>query len=483
MTKQYFIKSNTEKNVIEIPFDEIFEQDIAFLNKFHLNKKRAYCNIIDVIIESNNRIMELDTNSEVIFNYLTVKFKIDNGEFKDVHEFVKFMYETIITDSLIEAINNYVEEMYQFDMDSVQVKQSSKFKDGLQFTDAHNKILLRISTMMKFTIPLILHNAYLTNPKELSQYLLICFDPLFDYFSPETDIINKLYESVYSRVIVTRYSDRPFWYYTEVLGLNIESLTDNLTKKLIHDVMPKYTFDKNPVSLNHVAVTNNIEYAFRFNYPLNFKPINLTEPSSDNNVSDFDKMSVNTARINEAEMVINRVNIKRTIRSVIKKFDITLSKEELLFYSKEFKINKLQKNLLFLFFAKYFGSAEALYYCNLQEYITLLVIMKKILQKNNFVYLDKIMTGKIEEVTEKKSLNKKNYSKIIESEKYNNIINEKYPDAFFNIMDSNIILKFVATILNNTFIIHEYQGEHNGEELNVQQDVVSEELLRIMTMI
>lgn len=483
MVKQYFMKSKTEKNVLEIPFDEIFDQDIAFLNKFHLNKKRAYCNIIDVIIDSNNNVMNLDIDSELMFNYLTVKYKIDNNEFKDVKEFVTFMYEAIITDDLINAVNNYVEEKYQFDMDSIQVKQTSKFKDGLQFTDGHNKILLRISTMMKFVIPLVLHNAYLINPKDMNQYLLICFDPLFDYFSPNIDIINKLYESVYSRVIVTRYSDRPFWYYTEVLGLNIESLTDGLTKKLIHDVMPKYTFDKNPISLNHVAVTNNIEYAFHFNYPLNFKPINLTETSTDNNVSDFDKMSVNTARINEAEMIINKVNIKRTIKTIIKKFDITLTKEELIFYNQDFKVNKLQKNLLFLFFAKYFGSAEALYYCNLQEYITLLIIMKKILQKNNFIYLDKIITGKIEEVTEKKSLNKKNYSKIIESEKYNNIINEKYPDTFFNIMDSNIILKFVATIINNTFIENEYQGEHNGDEIVINQDVVSEELLRIMTMI
>ena len=484
MSKNYFKKSPSIKNTIEIEFDKIFNRDIAFLNNFHLNKKRAYCNIIDIIVDSNNKILELDEDNEIIFNYLSVKYKLDSGQFKTTKEFVKFMYEALATESLKEKIVSYVDENYEFDLDSVQIKQSSKFKDGLQFTDAHNKILFQISTMMKFVIPLVLHNAYLTNPENLGEYLLICFDPCFEIFSGNVDLINKLYESVYSRVIVTRYSDRPFWYYTEVLGMNIESLTDELCKKLIHDLIPKYTFDKNPISLNHVAIIKNIEYAFRFNFPLNYKSMNLTEPSNDNNVSDFDKLSVNTARINEAEMIINKVNIKKTIKTIIKKFNIQITKEEVQFYSKGFKINKLQKNFLFLFFAKYFGSAEALYYCNLTEYVTLLIIMKKILTNNNFTYLNEVMTSKVEEISEKKSLNKKNYTKIIESEKYNQIINEKYPDTFFNIMDSNIILKFVATLMNNTFVYHDYQNdEANGGVIEISEDIISEELLRFMTMI
>ena len=481
--KNYF-KIGSVKNTITIPFDEIFNRDIAFLNNFHLNKKRAYCNIIDIIVESNNKILSEDKDNSIIFNYLTVKYHLDAQKFKTTKEFVDFMYKTIVDDNFKQIIIDYVEKNYTFDLDSVQVKQSSKFKDGLQFTDSHNKILFQISTSMKFLIPLILHNAYLNVPENLGEYLLVCFDPLFEIFSGNVDLINKLYESVYSRVIVTRYSDRPFWYYTEVLGMNIESLTEELCKKLIHDLIPKYTFDKNPISLNHVAIIKNIEYAFRFNFPLNYKSMNLTEPSNDNNVSDFDKLSVNTARINEAEMIINKVNIRKTIKSICKKFNVSVTKEELQFYAKDFKINKLQKNLLFLFFASYFGSAEALYYCNLNEYVTLLVIMKKILSQNNFHYLNEVMTSKVQNINEKKSLNKKNYTKIIESEKYNQIINEKYSDTFWNIMDSNLILKFVATLMNNTFTKNDYfESEENGEIIEISEDIISEELLRFMTMI
>ena len=82
MSKNYFKKSPSIKNTIEIEFDKIFNRDIAFLNNFHLNKKRAYCNIIDIIVDSNNKILELDEDNEIIFNYLSVKYKLDSGQFK-----------------------------------------------------------------------------------------------------------------------------------------------------------------------------------------------------------------------------------------------------------------------------------------------------------------------------------------------------------------------------------------------------------------
>jgi hypothetical protein len=478
--KEYFERAK-EKNTVEVPFDSIFKKDIAFLNKFHINKKRTYCNIMDIIIQSNNDILEYDTNNEFLMNYLSVKYKIDKKAYDD-ESFIKELYSTLITKEFISAVNDYVEKNYQFDLDSKQLK---KFNEGLQFTDNHSKILLKISVGMKFVIPLVLHYVYY-NPstqEDLGEYLLMAFDPLFDIFAPNVDIINKLYESVYSRVIVTRYSDRTFWYYCEVMGYSIEQLTNNLVKKLIVDIIPKYAFDKNIISLNHVFINNNIEYSFRYNFPINFKPLNLTE-SEGNGLTDFDKLAINTARINESEIIMNKVNIKLTIKDIIRKYDIQISKDELKYYVKDFTLNRLQKNMMFLFFSKYFGSAISLYNCNVKEYVTLLVMMKKILEKNNFTYLQQVLTGRIEVVNEKKSLNKKSLLKIIESEKYKVIIKNKFPDTIFNIMDSNIITKIVATILNNKFTSYDFENtEEEGEEIKVNSDIISEEVLRFIEMI
>jgi hypothetical protein len=111
-------------------------------------------------------------------------------------------------------------------------------------------------------------------------------------------------------------------------------------------------------------------------------------------------------------------------------------------------------------------------------------MMKKILEKNNFIYLQKILTGKIEVVNEKKSLNKKNLLKIIESDKYRAIIENKFPNTIFNIMDSNIITKIVATILNNKFASYDFDMQENdNEEIKINSDIISEEILRFVEMI
>jgi len=209
-TQLQVFQRGEEKNIIEIPFDKIFKQDISFLNMFYINKKMTDCNIMDAIISSNNSILEYDNDNEFMYNYLTVKYKIDKGVYDD-ESFIKNLYETIITKNFVKTVDEYVEKNYQFDLDS---KQIEKYNEGLQFTDKHSKILLKISVAMKFIIPLILHYIHF-NPstqEDLGEYLLMAFDPLFDIFSPNVDIINKLYESVYSRVIVTRYSDRTFWW-------------------------------------------------------------------------------------------------------------------------------------------------------------------------------------------------------------------------------------------------------------------------------
>lgn len=473
-------RRSAEKNTIEVPFDEIFGKDIGFVNKFQLSKKRTYCNVMDVIIESNNNLLEYDSDNELLMNYLTVKYRIDKGAYTD-DNFVEELYKVMVTPVFVKAIDDYVEKNYQFDLDS----NLAKFNEGLQFTDLHSKILLRISMGMKFLIPLIMHYIYY-NPstqEDVGEYLLLCFDPLFDVFSPDVDIINKVWESVFSRVVVTRYSDRTYWYYFEVLGYSIEQLTESLVKKIIVDTIPKYVFDKNVISLNHVVINNNIEYTFRYNFPINFKPLNLNESES-GSLSDFDKLTINTARVNESQIIMNKVNISTTIQYLIQKYDIKITADEIKYHLKGFALNKLQRNMLFLFFAKYFGSADTLYSCNAQQYVKLLIIMKKILRQNGFNFLDKILVGQTTEMNEKKALNKKSLLKIIESEKYRTIIEHKYPNTIFNIMDSNIITKIVATILNNRFTSHDFDNRKaDGEEIKVNSDFVSEEILRFVEMI
>ena len=194
-----FKVSEDHKNCIEIPFDEIFQEDIGFLNPFQLHKKRAYLNIQEEICESNNILIHRLSNAEdILYNYLAIKYAIDVKQYEEIPEFAKQLREYVI-DEIVDEVKVYVDENYQFNLDAVDADVNMKFKQGLQFKDIHNKILFRVSITMKFCIPLILHYASIYNVPDISSFLLRCFDEIFEAYSEggTIDIINKLYETIF----------------------------------------------------------------------------------------------------------------------------------------------------------------------------------------------------------------------------------------------------------------------------------------------
>lgn len=262
-----------EDKEIRIPFSKIFDRNLEHLEKFSLKKKRTYVNIVNDILEQNNMLIEKDKDKTLITAYLYIKFLIDTKAFNSKEELRNEIYSKIINDRTLGYIKEIVEENYKFNLDQ---EVNKKFNPGLQFTNHHNKLLLTISMATKFIIPLITHYLFMNpNEKDISEFLLYMYDPLF-VIDDTVDLWNKLYEAVFSRVVTTRYSDHVFWSTVKILGRSIQDLTTLLTKKLIIDIIPKYIFSQNPISLNHVFINNNIGYTLRLNF-LNFSPINLTK--------------------------------------------------------------------------------------------------------------------------------------------------------------------------------------------------------------
>ena len=480
--KPIFVRAE-ERNYIQIRFDKLFNRDISYLNKFCLKKKRTYYNISDIIINYNNALLEKDKSNIILVNYLAMKYKIDKGHYTNSKQFIDELYTTLFTDKLIQNIRDFVDENYTYNLDE---KTVDKYIAGLQFTDNHAKILHMISTATKLIIPLVMeYLTYDINFKDdLNEFIISCFDPLFDIFeTKDTDILNKLYQSVYSRVVTTRYSDCSFWNYCTSMGFGITDLTNTLIKKILVDIIPKYQFNKNIISLNHVVINNSIDYTFRYNFPINYKPINLGE-ADEEGLTDFDRLAINTARVNESILVLNKINVNFTIKYLLDLFKLKISKNEFEYYFKHLKLNKLQRSFIFLFFSKYFGSVDAIYSCNFKQYIYLIIIMKKILRKNKFLLLDKIITAKVQNMKEKKILNKKNLYKILESKKFRDLIEEKYKYTSYIINESNMIIKSVATILSNRFLMNDFKkSKRNGKLINIDVDLLISEFFRFLNLI
>lgn len=471
-----------EKNEIEIPFDKLFKRsNISYLNAFKLKHKRAYSNMSDSIIMHNNMILKKN-NFSILPDYMKLKFEIDKGELT-VDKFIEKLYQMIITPDIVRCIKEISEENYNLNLDE-ESKNVTKRYEGLQFTDEHCKGLYCVSLGMKFIIPLVMHFAFSTKEKlNLPEFLMESYDELFNRMSDDTDLLSKLHESVYFRVAATRKSDQVFWNYFQILGYTVEQVSSMVFQKLIVDIVPKYEFTKNPISLNAVAIDNTIDYIIRVNYPISFKPMTLIA-DDDDSISDFDRMSINAARTNESDIMINKMKIQSAIVTLIKQHNLIITDKEKEYYMKNMiSLNKLQKNLVSLFFAKNIG-INTIDYCKYDEYLNLVLVMKKIMEQMGFTTINQIVIAQINsEITEKTTLNKKSLTKITESGRYRKLIESKYKDTYKNILENNTIVMIIATILNNKFINNDIDSPDFGNEIMINPDILSEEVIRLLEYI
>lgn len=142
-------------------------------------------------------------------------------------------------------------------------------------------------------------------------------------------------------------------------------------------------------------------------------------------------------------------------------------------------INGFQKNLIFDLFYKDFGEPLAAYAINHEDYIKLLIAARKILKANNMVVLPYIISSKMERVNQRKSINKKELTKIQASPYYKKI-QEKYQNEKIE----QYILSIIATILVSEFrIIDYYDKELDGKLITDVSELITEEVMMFITMI
>ena len=161
------------------------------------------------------------------------------------------------------------------------------------------------------------------------------------------------------------------------------------------------------------------------------------------------------------------------------------SQEEIDFYKERLKndegeiINGFQKNLIFNFFYKNFGVPMSAYSINKDDYVKLLIAAKKMLIANNMIILPYIISSKVERLQLKKTINKKEFSKIEASPYYQQIV-EKYKNPKIE----KYILSLIATILTSEFrIIDYYDSEIDGKKIMNIPDIISEEIMMYVIMV
>lgn len=474
------LKVQYSGKLIVIPFDKLFDkQDNDTLNNFII-KKESYAKRLDDITHYINYFIKFyDTDNELLMAYLKLKYLIDNKEQNlSINLFIKLLYNILLSDTMVKKIINMVEDNYYVDLSA---NTGIKYNESLEFTNEHAKIMMQISVSMKLMVPVVFH--YL-NAKDLLRerhYLFRCYEGLFDLYGDNVDIYNKLWLSIFSKVNVNQIRNRLIWEQREIFGTTVLTQLEELLKdKIISESMFKYTFDKNIISFNYVVLREQLRFFLAEPYKQNRIELSIKKDNA-TGLSGLDKLEMNSSKIDESIVILSDINIKKTIKRIQNSMHIKPTKDEINFYRDNTYISEFQSQLVFYYYAKYFSGYRDLNLLNRTQYFKLLIILKKRLQYQKFIYLPQILTANIESRLNSRTIrNDKFLTKIESSSIYQHILSEKY-STLDDIGKPDMILNLLSTILNTTFTFVDYDHpETLGRVIELNQDVVSDEFLNFL---
>lgn len=468
--------------LIVIPFDKLFKrQDNDVLNNFII-KKESYVKRLDEITKyANYFIKYYDKDNELLMAYLKLKFLIDNKNNSiPIETFIKFVYNILLSDSICKKIIDMVEDNYYIDLSS---KDGVKYNESLEFTTEHAKIMMQISMAMKLMVPVMFHYLNIYGLIKDRSYVFRFYEGLFDIFGGEIDIYNKLFISIHSKVNVNFVRNKVIWDQREIFGTDpLTHMVELLKDKIISETMFKYSFDKNIISFNYVVLDKQLKFFIIEPYKTN--RIELSAKKDLSGLSGLDKLEMNSSKIDESIVILSNINIKKTIKRINKKMHMEITDEELDFYRNNLKITRFQSQLVFYYYAKYFNGYRDLNMLNRTQYLKLLIMLKKRLQYQNFIYFPQIISANIENKLNARTIrNDKFLTKIQSSQIYQSLINDKY-STLGDINKDDLILNLLSTLLNTSFTFVDYEHpEMTGEIIEINQNMISDEFLNFLNQL
>ena len=218
-------------------------------------------------------------------------------------------------------------------------------------------------------------------------------------------------------------------------------------------------------------------------YEFNYIPLSSSRRDEDN-VSDFDKYESNLIKQDESLFIQSKMNCEETMRRIDTIYG-PFDPYEIEFYRERLRndkgtiINSFQRQLIFNMFYKDFLDTESAYAINANEYVKLMLAARRILQQNNMIILPYIISGKIEKLIGRKSVNKKELLKLQNSSYYPQIVAKYHNDKIVK-----NILSMIATIISSDFTIIDYHDRNiDGRVIDTVPDIVIEEVLAYTLLI
>lgn len=203
---------------------------------------------------------------------------------------------------------------------------------------------------------------------------------------------------------------------------------------------------------------------------------------------------MNMSKIDEGSVIMADINLEETIRRLEEMIDVPITDEEIQYYRDHMYPSSLQIQLIYSYYAKYFGNYQDLNLAIRRDYIRLaLMLKKKLLIESGYesnekgeihqVALPYILTGNLEDQVRTRVIrNNKFISKIQESYLYQNLVENKY--RFLNEIKPDYILSLLSQFINTKFSYVVYEKpDLLGQEIKYSEDKISDEILFFLNSI
>lgn len=483
------------KNIM-IPFEDYFDdQNASDYDEFFMTIacKKTYSKIADMICKENNIVLNCDPelSDRFITTYFTIKYSIDRGEYdnKSTDTFINDLITLLFPVDFVAMLRKYIDDNYKTNVDETMDFEKHRYDKGTTFQDRHYKILYLISTMSRLVIPVATHYIYnRKNLNDINGFIMNVFLALFKLAQAgtNTDIYAKLRLFVQRAVNKTTYTDAPMWDRMRILGTTPDGVIEDTMNKLITNVIPKYDFDQNIMNLNTVVIRKSVmSYTFRREDPYTIFSLSSTEGKSTDDDSILTEVEIfdsyNTQR-DESVMIFRKYGTSRDIDIIAKREGVVITQEEIDFYKQNKRYHDLQKTAIYYVFSKYFSGIENIIGgCRSEDWVKLIIILKKILERMGMKYLSEFISGEKIEFSYKR-LSKYMDNLINEDPLYKSLMEKKYKSVQGIIEKRNPIKNMIISIFNNTYKYSSYNNPLNGQYIEKDEERIIKEVLNFFNL-
>lgn len=477
--KSFFRGGGTAKVVIA-NFHEVFDiEEIKTLNGFVI-KKLAHFNSIDITVHYMNYFIQYyDEDKSFMAAYCRLKTITDGSYTASTFTpemFLDLLRTYIMTPETRSRVELMTEDNFCIDYENTEFKGN----DSLKFTNVHCKLLMNISVMFKLVIPIVNQYIYLRGLQgdQINDFLTDVFLAIVKVYNSKINIMNKIFAICDSKANTMSYKNSLLWQQLyPIYGKSSDSfMIEKLFTPIIVNIIPKYIYNNSMLSLNKTVIEEAIKGECNWNTTFIGKEVDDIQRDEDG-LSNLDKIEINMIKNDESELLSNHMIIKQRLANLISKYG-PIMHDEFNYYMENITIDEFQRNMISLIFANHFGSTRILDFIKKHQYIQLVIIMKRMLLKQDYKILPYLLSGRVIKKTRKK-IGTKLMAKI--EPLYNSILDSKYTSSADIIRDAEIVERMIYILAYSEIEVVDFiNEEYRGEVIESNSEIVASEVLRLI---